>query len=44
LFGMRHPAIFDPSPLSRVRTWLGIAALIILILSFTPTPIRTAGL
>ena len=44
LFGMRHPAIFDPSPVGRVRTWLGIAALIILILSFTPTPIRTAGL
>src|SRR5579862_9748719 len=43
LFGMRHPAIFDPSPVGRVRTWLGIAALIILILSFTPTPIRTAG-
>ena len=44
LFGMRHPAIFDPSPLGRIRSRLGIAALIILILSFTPTPIRTAGL
>jgi membrane-associated protease RseP (regulator of RpoE activity) len=44
LFGMRHPAIFDPSPLGPVRSRLGIAALIILILSFTPTPIRTAGL
>jgi membrane-associated protease RseP (regulator of RpoE activity) len=44
LFGMRHPAIFDPRPIGRVRTWLGIAALIMLVLSLTPTPIRTAGL
>lgn len=40
-FGLRHPVIIDPAPLSRTRRWLGLAALIILILSFTPTPIRT---
>jgi membrane-associated protease RseP (regulator of RpoE activity) len=43
-FGLRHPAIIDPAPVSKVRRWLAFAALIILILSFTPTPIRTAGL
>ena len=42
--GMRHPVIFDPSPLSPRRRWLGLAALIIFILSFTLAPIRTAGL
>ena len=42
--GMRHPAIVDPSPLSPKRRWLGLAALIIFILSFTLAPIRTAGL
>jgi membrane-associated protease RseP (regulator of RpoE activity) len=43
-FGLRHPVIIDPAPVSRVRRWLGLAALIILVLSFTPIPIRTAGL
>jgi membrane-associated protease RseP (regulator of RpoE activity) len=42
--GMRHPTIVDPSPLGRTRNWLGVAALIIFILSFTLAPIRTAGL
>lgn len=42
-FGMRHPAIVDPSPLGRTRSWLGVLALLILILSFTAAPIRTAG-
>jgi len=42
-FGMRHPAIVDPSPVGRTRTWLGVLALIIFILSFTAAPIRTAG-
>jgi membrane-associated protease RseP (regulator of RpoE activity) len=42
-FGMRHPAIVDPSPIGRTRSWLGLVALIILILSFTAAPIRTAG-
>ena len=42
-FGMRHPAIVDPSPVGRTRAWLGFAALIIFILSFTAAPIRTLG-
>jgi membrane-associated protease RseP (regulator of RpoE activity) len=37
----RHPSIYDPRPLGRVRAWLGFAALVILILSFTPYPVRT---
>jgi membrane-associated protease RseP (regulator of RpoE activity) len=44
IFGMRHPAIVDPSPVGRTRTWLGVLALAIFILSFTAAPIRTAGL
>jgi len=40
-FGLRHPVIIDPTPLSRTRRWLGLVALVILILSFTPTPIRS---
>jgi membrane-associated protease RseP (regulator of RpoE activity) len=42
-FGMRHPAIVDPSPLGRTRTWLAVLALVIFVLSFTAAPIRTAG-
>jgi membrane-associated protease RseP (regulator of RpoE activity) len=41
-FGMRHPAIFDPSPVGRVRNRLGVAALMIFLLSFTVAPIHTA--
>jgi membrane-associated protease RseP (regulator of RpoE activity) len=40
-FGLRHPAIVDPSPLGRARSWLGFAALVVLVLSFTPVPVRT---
>jgi membrane-associated protease RseP (regulator of RpoE activity) len=43
-FGMRHPAIYDPYPIGRTRTWLGIAALLIFLLSFTVVPVRTNGL
>ena len=43
LFGMRHPAIYDPYPIGRMRTWLGIAALVIFILSFTVSPVRPNG-
>jgi membrane-associated protease RseP (regulator of RpoE activity) len=39
-FGMRHPLIVDPAPLDRARRWLGFAALVIFILSFTAAPIR----
>ncbi len=42
-FGMRHPAIFDPNPVGRTRNWLGVAALIVFLLSFTLAPVRTAG-
>lgn len=39
-FGMRHPVIVDPAPLDRTRKWLGFAALIVFVLSFTVAPIR----
>ena len=38
------PVIYDPYPIGRTRTWLGVAALIILILSFTLSPVRANGL
>jgi membrane-associated protease RseP (regulator of RpoE activity) len=41
--GMRHPSIVDPSPLSPTRRWLGFAALVIFILTFTFAPIRASG-
>lgn len=44
LFGMRHPAIVDPSPIGPTRNWLGLAALMVFLLSFTLAPIRAAGL
>jgi membrane-associated protease RseP (regulator of RpoE activity) len=43
-FGMRHPSIIDPSPLGRARSWLGFAALVVFVLSFTVSPIHTNGL
>jgi len=43
-FGMRHPVIYDPYPIGRTRSWLGVAALLILILSFTLSPVRANGL
>jgi membrane-associated protease RseP (regulator of RpoE activity) len=39
-FGMRHPSIVDPIPLDSTRRWLGFAALVIFLLSFTAAPIR----
>jgi membrane-associated protease RseP (regulator of RpoE activity) len=44
VFGMRHPAIVDPVPIGRTRTWLGLLALVVLVLAFTASPIRTTGL
>ncbi|HEX5431114.1 MAG TPA: site-2 protease family protein [Bryobacteraceae bacterium] len=41
LFGMRHPAIVDPAPVGRTRSWLGIVALAVFVLSFTVVPVRT---
>ncbi len=39
-FGMRHPAIYDQTPLDKSRTWLGWLSLLIFILCFTVEPIR----
>lgn len=39
-FGMRHPLIYDRTPLSSGRTRLGALALAIFIVSFTLTPIH----
>jgi len=39
-FGMRHPVIYDQQGVGKQRSWLGIAALAIFILTFTLTPIR----
>lgn len=39
-FGLRHPRIIDPNPMSETRKWLALLALLILVLSFTPAPIR----
>ncbi len=41
---LRHPSIVDPNPLSPIRRWLGLAALVIFLLCFTLAPIRTNGL
>ena len=43
LFGLRHPMIFDPTPLGPERTRLGWLALAMLILCFTLSPIRSGG-
>jgi membrane-associated protease RseP (regulator of RpoE activity) len=39
-FGLRHPRIIDPNPIGKTREWLAFLALLILVLSFTPAPIR----
>jgi membrane-associated protease RseP (regulator of RpoE activity) len=39
LFGMRHPSLVDPTPLGPGRVKLAWAALVILVLCFTPSPI-----
>jgi membrane-associated protease RseP (regulator of RpoE activity) len=44
IVAMRHPTIIDPVPVGRARTWLGLLALLLLILSFTPVPVRPSGL
>jgi membrane-associated protease RseP (regulator of RpoE activity) len=40
LFALRHPTIFDVTPLDRNRVALGIAALAIFLMTFTLVPIR----
>jgi hypothetical protein len=42
-FGMRHPAIYDPSPLGDGRRKLAWLSLIIFLLSFTVAPIAYTG-
>jgi membrane-associated protease RseP (regulator of RpoE activity) len=44
LFAMRHPTIIDNRSVGRTRAWLAIAAFIILVLCFTPVPVRPSGL
>ena len=41
VFGLRHPVIYDDSELGSTRTKLGWLALVLLVLSFTLTPIRS---
>ena len=40
IFFIRHPRIYDEEPLGWGRTKLALAALAMLILCFTATPIR----
>lgn len=40
LFGMRHPSIYDPSPMDEGRRRLAWVALAVFLLSFTVDPIR----
>jgi Zn-dependent protease len=42
-FGMRHPAIYDPTELGSGRTKLAVVALVIFLLSFTLAPIAYSG-
>jgi membrane-associated protease RseP (regulator of RpoE activity) len=44
IFGMRHPTIVDSAPIGRTRSWLGLLALLVLILTFTAAPVRITGL
>jgi membrane-associated protease RseP (regulator of RpoE activity) len=39
-FGMRHPRLYDPTPVGRGRAQLAILALLIFFLSFSPAPVR----
>jgi Zn-dependent protease len=42
-FGMRHPAIYDPTELGAGRTRLAAVSLVIFLLSFTLAPIAYTG-
>jgi membrane-associated protease RseP (regulator of RpoE activity) len=39
-FGMKHPRLYDPTPVGRGRGQLAVLALLILVVSFLPTPVR----
>jgi membrane-associated protease RseP (regulator of RpoE activity) len=43
IFGRKHPVIFDDTPLSPGRRALSFVALAVLVLCFTPTPVRLTG-
>jgi membrane-associated protease RseP (regulator of RpoE activity) len=43
VFGLRHPVIYDDSELGSTRLKIGWLALVLLVLSFTLTPIRSGG-
>jgi Zn-dependent protease len=38
--GLRHTYINDPIPLDRRRRWIGFLAIVIFVLSLSPTPVR----
>jgi membrane-associated protease RseP (regulator of RpoE activity) len=40
LTGLRHPPIVDDAPVGRARRQLALLSIVILILSFTPVPLR----
>ena len=40
LFALRHPVIYDPTKMDRKRGWLGIAALLVFLLTFMLVPLR----
>jgi membrane-associated protease RseP (regulator of RpoE activity) len=39
-FGMRHPSVVDPEPIGPTRTKLALFAALMLLVCFTPSPIR----
>jgi membrane-associated protease RseP (regulator of RpoE activity) len=39
-FGMRHPSVVDPEPIGPTRTKLALFAAFMLLVCFTPSPIR----
>lgn len=39
-FGMKHPRLYDRAPVGRGRGQLAVLALLILIVSFSPAPVR----
>jgi hypothetical protein len=43
--GPRHPRTIDEDlPLDRTRIWLAVAAMVVLVLCFTPNPIEPTDL
>jgi membrane-associated protease RseP (regulator of RpoE activity) len=42
--GMRHPVVPESPAITRSRRWLAVLAIIMLLLTFTPTPITNSSL